>query len=189
MFLYVFIFEILKSSLSRHHFWTGRPAYLVFQSQFLTALTRVQDSSELSNSENLSFDSGYFCSRALRKASTVSTRLDDRESPNTPPNEGKHRSIYDLRLRKDLLDFSQGSILHFNVEPWHRERLWVWGGLREWTSDPPRPNLNSPSLRGPHVHYSGKKRTTSECRRGFTNRGEEEDMFMHDPVLGIEARF
>lgn len=120
----VFIFEILKSSLSRHHFWTGRPAYLVFQSQFLTALTRVQDSSELSNSENLSFDSGYFCTRALRKASTVSTLLDDRESPNTPPNEGKHRSIYDLRLRKDLLDFSQGSILHFTVEPWHRGRLW-----------------------------------------------------------------
>lgn len=45
------------------------------------------------------------------------------KSPNTP-NEGKHHSIYYQRGRnKALLDAWGCSILHYNMEPWHRGRL------------------------------------------------------------------
>lgn len=45
------------------------------------------------------------------------------KSPNTP-NEGQHHSIYYQRGRnKGLLDSWGCSILHYNMEPWHRGHL------------------------------------------------------------------
>lgn len=116
----VFIFEILKNSLCWHGFWTGLRSLLGVPDP-------VSDSSDSSPGRLRVFQQWkielwqrLFLYTALRKASAI---LDDGESPKTPSNEGKHHNIYYLRVRKNFSDFSWGSILHYNVEPWHRGRL------------------------------------------------------------------
>lgn len=84
-------------------------------------------------------------------------------------------------MRKNFLDFSGGSIFHSECRALAQrviyERVWIWGGLWEWTSDSLRQSLNSLSLCRTHVHYFGTGRATSECSRVFINRGGGETYF------------